>query len=395
MRSELSVLKHIRKASARFLAALLLCALVLPFPFSAGADRERITSDLSSLSAKSAILIDADSLRVLAQKDPYRQMGEASTTKIMTALAVLRRLSPDDTVKIPPEAVGIEGSSVCLCEGELLSVRDLLYALLLSSANDAATALAIAASGSTENFAQLMNSVARELGALNTNFVNPHGLYDEDHYTTAYDLALISAEALRVPLLCEIFASRKATIPKGITADAPDGDGVRYLQNHNKMLSLYDGAIGIKTGFTKASGRCLVSAAERDGLRLIAVTLCAPNDWHDHTLMLDYGFENYERATIFDVGEFRYSYSVSGGNESSVVATNAEPVVLTVRKGHRANLAEVSFPQRFELAPIEKGAVLGELHVCADGFEMTTPLIAAYSVERAKKSKRFKFFWQN
>ena len=153
------------------------------------------------------------------------------------------------------------------------------------------------------------------------------------------------------------------------------------------MLSLYEGAIGVKTGYTKATGRCLVSAAERDGMTLIAVTLNAPDDWRDHAAMLDHGFASYERVTLYDAGEFCYGYSVSGGSAKTVTATNSEPLVLTLPKGHAALCESVCFPQRFELAPISKGDELGQLTVSCGGVSASSPLIASESVERAKRSK--------
>lgn len=380
---------RLARLTAVLLCAALSFALLAPF----GADTAPYAFDASALSAKSAVLIDADSLTVLAAKNERERMGEASTTKIMTALAALRVLSPDDVVKIPKQAVGIEGSSVYLCEGEILSVRDLLRALLLQSANDAAAALAIAASGSIEAFAELMNAIARELGANDTNFSNPHGLYEASHYTTAYDLALISAKALGHPLLREIFSEQRAVIPRGVSELCPEGEGVRYLKNHNKMLSLYEGAIGIKTGFTKATGRCLVSAAERDGLTLIAVTLCAPDDWNDHSLLLDHGFASYERVTLCEAGEFRFQYALSGGVEGSVLAVNTEPLVLTLPKGASLPSPTPLFPQRFELAPIAAGTPLGELCAEAFGQTVTSPLTAAYGVSAADENEKFKFFF--
>jgi D-alanyl-D-alanine carboxypeptidase len=236
-------------------------------------------------------------------------------------------------------------------------------------------------------FCELMNEKARALGLSDTNFTNPHGLYDEDHYTTAQDLAFISAAALENEALREIFATKKTTVPCKVTSDDPDGDGVRYIKNHNKMLSLYEGAIGVKTGFTRATGRCLVSAAERDGMTLIAVTLNAPDDWRDHAAMLDYGFSAYERVTLYEAGEFCYGYAVSGGSAKTVTATNSEPLVLTLPKGHADLCESVCFPQRFELAPISKGDELGQLTVSCGEVSASSPLIASESVERAKRSK--------
>ena len=374
---------------ARIVSLILFCALILPhltlFVNSSGELSQ------SRLSAKSAILVDADSGAVLFEKDARRRMGEASTTKIMTALVAAETLPLEHTVKIPPEAVGVEGSSVYLREGEILSIGDLLHALLLASANDAAVALAIACAGSVEDFAQKMNERAYSLGLSDTNFTNPHGLYDEQHYTTAYDLAQISAAALNNEELAEIFAKRKTEIPLGVTKDAPEGEGVRYLQNHNKMLVLYNGAIGIKTGFTKKSGRCLVSAARRDGLTLIAVTLNAPSDWSDHSALLDYGFEHYRRVTLYDVGEFTYQYAVSGGREQYVCATNSAPISLTVAISDVSAPASklVCFPQRFEVAPISEGTYLGSLTVRVGNAECSSPLVAAYTVARAEKQRKF------
>lgn len=374
------------------LSLSLLCALIINIvtPSASGATERDV---LGALGAESAILIDADDKLVMLEKNARERMGEASTTKIMTALVICRTLPLDKIVSVPPEAVGTEGSSVYLREGELLSVRDLLYALLLASANDAAVALALSCAPSIDAFAEKMNLLAAELGLRDTNFTNPHGLYDENHYTTAYDLALIGAEALKNEDLRAIFATKKATIPLGVTPDLPEGEGQRYLQNHNKMLSLYDGAIGVKTGFTKKTGRCLVSAAERDGMTLICVTLNCPDDWRDHTKMLDYGFSGYERATLFDVGEYSYSYAVSGGTEGYVCAVNSEAIALTLPKKREKTVACAEFPQRFEIAPIDSGELLGRLCVSVGDRCACSPLVAAYSVKSSTEEKH-KFFRQ-
>ncbi len=372
---------------SRALSLLLCCAILLPF------SALKVSSTASAylpqnLSAHSAILIDSDGA-VLAEKNSRERMGEASTTKIMTALVIAESMPLDTLITIPDEAVGTEGSSVYLCAKEQLTVRELLYALLLESANDAAVALAIASAGSIEAFAEKMNERAYALGLCDTNFKNPHGLFDEEHYTTAYDLAMISAEALKIPALREIFATKKTQISLGVTQETPEGDGKRYLHNHNKLLSRYEGAIGIKTGFTKRTGRCLVSAAERDGMTLIAVTLNAPDDWRDHALLLDYGFDNYERVTLFDVGEFSYQYAVSGGCEQFVRATNSVPLSLTLPKNSREYSLALEFEQRFETAPLAKGTRLGTLTLKTALGESTSPLVAAYSIDTPRKKNRF------
>lgn len=364
--------------SAFFVAVMFVCALLLPhYVFATGAT-------VPELSAESAILIDANDKSLLFAKEPRKRMGMASTTKIMTALVASECLPLDKIIAIPPEAVGIEGSSVYLCAGELLSVEQLLYALMLASANDAAVALAIAAAGSVDAFAEKCNQKALELGLRDTHFTNPHGLYDEEHYTTAHDLALISAAALENEAILTIASTKKTTIPQGVTRECPEGNTQRYLRNHNKMLSLYDGAIGLKTGFTKNTGRCLVSAARRDGLLLIAVTLNAPDDWNDHSRMLDYGYSLYERVTLFYEGDFTYQYAVAGGKEQYVTLVNLSPITLTLPKNRPEATLEVSAYRHFEFAPVAADARLAELTVRVGDKSARSSLVAAYKIEKRR-----------
>ena len=236
-----------------------------------------------SLSARSAALYDPSSKTFLYTKNADERLPMASTTKIMTALVAIENASLDQSVAVSDEAIGTEGSSLYLKRGEILSMGDLLRGLMLRSANDAAAAIAYEISGSIEAFAEKMNEKAAIIGAESTHFTNPHGLDDTAHYTTAKDLAIIAAEALGNETFLSIVSTSKYIIKN------TDGEA-RLLTNHNKLLSLYDGAIGVKTGFTKKSGRCLVGAAERDGTRLISVTINAPDDWNDHQALLDYGF---------------------------------------------------------------------------------------------------------
>lgn len=366
---------HKLSSLCRRLAALLITlSLTLTLPISSAVQ--------PALSAASALLLDADSGTVLLEKNARSRMGMASTTKIMTALVAAERLSPDTVVVIPREAVNVEGSSVYLCEGERLTVLQLLHCVLLASANDAATAIAIAAAGSVSEFCALMNDRAASLGLTDTHFVNPHGLYHPDHYTTAYDLALIAAQALKNDIVRRIVATKRATVPQGVTQDGQTPPAMRYLYNHNKMLSLYEGAIGLKTGYTTDTGRCLVSAAERDGMTLIAVTLRAPDDWRDHRAMLDYGFAAYERALLFDVGEFTYSYPVCGGNEQYVTLVNSEPIALTLPRKRGDISLIVESCQRLEFAPIASGDRLARLVVSAEGQTAVSPLTAAHGVAK-------------
>ncbi len=314
-----------------------------------------------SLSAESAILMCGDGSTVICGKNADKRMAMASTTKIMTALVAARNFDLQKEVKVDAAAVGVEGSSIYLYAGERMTMEDLLYAMLLESANDAAAAIAIAVGGSIDGFCDMMNDCARELGLSDTHFTNPHGLYDEDHYTTARELAIIAAEALSDPTVKKIVATKKHTI-------TPIEGNVRVLYNHNKMLSRYDGAIGVKTGFTKKSGRCLVSAAERDGFVLIAVTLNASDDWNDHTKLLDTGFENFERVVFASKGNFNYSLPVTGGVDDHVILSNTDELSAILPKGN-AKDAEcvIETVNRFEFAPVKPNQVGGRVSYIIDG----------------------------
>ena len=243
-----------------------------------------INANALSLSAVSAILIDAKTGECLYEKNADRKMPMASTTKIMTAICTMENINSNVPITVKEEATKIEGSSIYLSAGEKITVKELLCGMLLNSGNDAATALAVEIGGTVEGFANLMNKTAKKIGAKSSNFKNPSGLYDNEHYTTARDLAKISAYALENPLISWIVSSKELKISGGEKAE------VRYLKNHNRLLWQYDGCMGVKTGYTKKCGRCLVSSAKRGEMELIAVTLNAPDDWRDHTALFDYGF---------------------------------------------------------------------------------------------------------
>ena len=252
----------------------------------------------AAVSARSAVLIDASSGAVLFEKNSSERLPMASTTKIMTALIILEKMQLDEVVSVPKEATLVEGSSIYLRENEEITVETLLYGLLLESGNDAAHTLAVACSGSIEAFADEMNKKATGLGLQNTCFKNPHGLTAEGHYTTAYELARITAEAMKNPVFCKIVSTQKMLAP------SIDGELTRLFLNHNKLLKYYDGAVGVKTGYTEAAGRCLVSAAEKTGFRFIAVTLNDRDDWDDHCNMLNFAFENFKTIEIAAQNEF-------------------------------------------------------------------------------------------
>lgn len=241
----------------------------------------------ASSSAQAAILMERDSGRVLFGKNYEAKLPMASCTKIVTAITALQNCAADEIVTIDKKAVGIEGSSIYLREGERLTVIELLYGLMLRSGNDAAVALAIHVAGSVKDFAALMNETAKEMGAENSNFTNPHGLHEENHYTTAYDLALITCCALKNTLFQKIVSTKKITIG--------EGEEARYFVNKNKLLSMSPIASGVKTGFTKRAGRCFVGSAQnKEGMTLVAVVLnCGPM-FEDSLGLLNYGFENYK-----------------------------------------------------------------------------------------------------
>ncbi len=364
---------------ARFL--LMGLALILLLPLRAGST----SSDAPGLSAASAVLMEAETGAVLLAKDADTRRPMASTTKIMTALVVLETCDPATTVRIPCGAVGVEGSSVYLVENEALTVEQLLQALMLESANDAATALAIVTAGSVEAFAQRMNDKAASLGLADTAFENPHGLDGEGHYTTARDLATLTAYALKNDAFRRIVSTQRAVIPLNGT------EGARLLLNHNRLLRSYEGCIGVKTGFTKRSGRCLVSAAQRDGVTLVAVTLKAPDDWNDHRRMLDYGFARLETVTLLGEEGYWGVVPAVGGTSPCFRYAALGPLSVTLPR-ERGEVVAVCEMSQFYYAPVSEGEVIGRIVWYAGGREIASrPLIAVDPVE--KKPVR-RSFWQ-
>ncbi len=339
----------------------------------------------AAVSAKSAALYEPQTQRFLYLKNADERLGMASTTKIMTALLALETLDLSENVLVDDRAIGIEGSSIYLKSGEVMNALDLIYAVLLQSANDAAAALAYKISGSIEAFADLMNQKAKEMGLKNTNFTNPHGLDDENHYTTARDLAIISSAAL-----CnKDFKTITSTYKKEIQSS----DETRILVNHNKMLKMYDGCIGVKTGYTKKSGRCLVSAAERDTLTMICVTIDAPDDWNDHTKMLDYGYSLLEVRMLASVGEFNFKIPVLNGTNDCVSISNTEES----KRIFKTSDSKVEYCvklSRYASAPIKNGDILGYVIFTLDGENIAALNLYATENIDLKESKKgfFHFF---
>lgn len=331
---------QIKKITALFLAVLLFPTLL------------HTKVDALDVSARSAIVIEAETGQIIFEKDARTRRPMASTTKIMTALVAIESGDISREIVVDATAAGVEGSSIYLKAGDKITLESLIWALMLESANDAAAAIAIGVAGSIDAFADLMNEKARTLGLADTNFTNPHGLSDDNHYTTAYDLARLSAAAMDNETFRQIVSTDKYRIAYADTA--------RSLHNHNKMLHIYNGAIGVKTGFTKASGRCLVSAAERDGLTLIAVTLGAPDDWADHTAMLDLGFASVERVSLIKPNESVFISPCIGSEKGEVTIKNRDGLSLVLPTGDKNITRKIILPRYF-WAPVNEGDVVGKI----------------------------------
>ncbi len=339
---------------------ILLCAVLL-LPVSASADAAH-----PDVSAQSAVLYEPYGDRWVYEKNADTRLPMASTTKIMTAMVALRLLPLDAVYSVPSEACGIEGSSLYLKAGDKISVRDLLYALLLRSANDAASALAVLACGSESAFADEMNAEAKRLGLENTSFKNPHGLDTAGHYSTARDLAVILDAAMSDERFTEISGCEKHTV-------ALDGRA-QVLYNHNKLLHLTDYVTCGKTGFTKKSGRCLVTAAERDGVRLIAVTMNAHDDWNDHIKLFDMGFERFEKRTVIGTDD-RFYADVAGGVRGKVLCRPTEEFYTVTEKG-AVITCDTLLPSVI-YAPVSDGEIVGMLRVYENGKTVGEICLAA------------------
>ncbi len=314
-----------RIISAAVVGSIFLCNVTC---YSAQTDTE--------ISAEAYTLIEAKTEIELAEKNGNKKMAPASTTKILTAIVAIENAPLTSEFTISKASAEVIGSQIGLLEGERLSLQDLLYLLLLKSANDAAVAIAEGIAGSIEDFAILMNKKARQIGAVSSNFVNPHGLPDDNHYTTAKDLAIIAAYAMRN----EAFASIVST------KTYKTGYHSLTIANSNKLLYQYDYIKGIKTGFTKAAGRCLVTCAEKEGVMLIAVTLNAPNDWTDHIKMYDEGFKRVEATTLFIPYGYKCVRNVLNGQENAVFY-NSQTIT-----GLKIDGKDIYFEYREDIEPL-------------------------------------------
>lgn len=331
------------------------------------------------VSAVSCVLMEADTGEVLYEKSMHEKRAMASITKIMTALLTIESGNLDSSFTVDSEAIKVEGTSMGLREGDIVTKRALCYGMLLPSGNDAANAAAVEISGSFEAFSELMNKKAAELGMENTHFVTPSGLDADGHYTTAYDMALLTKAALENPIFAEICSTKKTSLEYGNPVYK------RWLTNSNKMLSMYDGAIGVKTGFTDNAGRTLVSAARRDGVTLICVTLFDRDDWNDHTNLLDYGFSRVKKQS------YNYSFDavtvdVVGGTKASVRAEASGTAMISAVDGKIPDGIEMSVcAEHFCYAPVTTGDSVGRLDFCRNGVVLASvELTAAEDVPAAQ-----------
>ena len=339
---------------------------------------------VNGISARSAVVMEPISGRLLYDLKGTEQSLIASTTKIMTALLICEQCNVLDQMRIPKQAVGIEGSSMYLKEGEKLSIQELLYGLMLSSGNDAAVALALYCCGGIEEFAALMNDKARSLGMNQTHFENPNGLDAKNHYSTAKDLAILASYAMENPVFRQTVSTKTITI------------GNRCLRNHNKLLWLYPGADGVKTGYTRAAGRILVSSAVKDNRRLVAVTIHDPDDWRDHSALLENGFSKYSLQRIVTAGDCVGYREIAGGTASKVAVLAAENFSYSLSKEEHPQLLLPG--SGFVYAPVAEGADAGFAYVLLSGRAVgKVPVIYGETCEmkqqEQEKPSRF-LFWR-
>ena len=356
----------------KLLAALLAASFLSLLPVEAyGAD------DAPAVSAKGAVLMEAEAGETLWEQNAGEPMLIASTTKIMTALVVLERCGLDDVVTVDPAWTGVEGSSMYLKPGQTLTVRDLLYGLMLASGNDAAVALACVTAGSVEAFAELMNEKAAALSCENTHFSNANGLDAPDHYSSARDLALIAREAIKRDDFRRIVSARSATV------------GESTYVNHNRLLSECEGVFGVKTGYTMAAGRTLVTACEREGLTLLCVTLSDPSDWEDHEALYDWAYDRYARDDV--LAGLSWSVPVIGGAAEYVTAASVEGLSIFHRDGDRIEI-RCELPA-FVYADVEAGDRAGQAVAYVNGREAgRAELVYIQNVPRVPSAEPT--FWQ-
>ncbi|MBR0081178.1 MAG: D-alanyl-D-alanine carboxypeptidase [Clostridia bacterium] len=362
----------------RRLTGALLCVL-----FLAATPRTALAAgDAPTISAKGAILIEAASGRVLFEQNADRVLEPASTTKIMTAILAIEAGDLDRIVTVSERAAKTEGSSLYLKAGETLPLIELVYGLMLQSGNDAAVAIAEAVAGSVEDFVSQMNEKAQSLGLNDTHFANPNGLHAEGHATTARELCKIAAYAMQNETFRAVVATQART--------AENGSVAHTFRNKNKFLSQYEGCNGVKTGYTKAAGKCLVFAANRDGMQLIGVVLSDPKMWDDARTLLDYGFRTFELRRVVSADEV-FTVKLEDAEKNALPVAAKQDILYPIRSdGSETLSAAKSLPDALS-PPIRAGDTVGTVTVSFNGTVLTTaPLVALESVSR----KTFRFYWE-
>ena len=324
-----------------------------------------------SVSAESAVVMIADTRQVVFEKNAHEKRGIASTTKIMSSIIALESRKSHLTTVVKAEDIAVEGTSLGLKAGDKVSTITLVKGMLLSSGNDAANVTATFIAGSKESFAELMNEKAKSIGMLSTNFVNPSGLTESGHYSTAYDMALLGSYAIKNPVFSSVCSMKSCSISYGDRGSAT-------LYNHNKFLNRFDGAFGIKTGFTKASGRCLVTAAQRKGVTLICVTLNAPDDWHDHEKLMNYVFSQI-KTIKYEVTPPQIAVT---GSSRLQISTDVSREIIIPYIGEMPQITTSFYVPHFLYAGVEAGDVVGTACVISSGEEIyRIPLISKENAE--------------
>lgn len=360
--------------------SVILCIVIIAVIFTPEASSVSL-----GISASSAVVMVADTGEVLYEHNAHTRRSMASTTKIMTALLALENADLKKEITVSEKEVAVEGTSMGLLPDDKVTFEGLVYGMLLQSGNDAANVTAVKLCGSVEKFVKLMNERAAEIGMNNTNFVTPSGLDAPEHYSTAYDMALLACEAVKNPDFRSISSQKQAVVYYG------NPPYRRTLTNHNKLLDYYNGCIGVKTGFTKKSGRCLVSAAERDSVTIVAVTLNAPDDWNDHKILLDYGFNMTKNRELND--EITYSIPVSGGKKQSVKLTVQEKAFVDVSEGMKG-ISEKYMIDSFLYAPVKKGDVAGKVVYYLGSRKVSESVIVADASVEADDAPEHNSIWQ-
>lgn len=374
----INLLKKLLKINLICIFIFILCAQVT------------FASELN-ISSESAIVIEQNTGRILYLKNMNKEREMASTTKIMTTIVAIEIGNLDEVVTVSENAAGIEGSSIYLEANEQLTLEELLYGLMLRSGNDAAYAIAEhIGGGNVENFIDMMNRKAKEIGANNTHFMNPHGLHHEGHYTTAYDLAKITAYAMKNETFKKIVSTKKKTI------SWPNHEWNRSLTNKNKMLWNYEGGNGVKTGYTTDAGKCLVSSALRNNMQLIGVVLKSNDIWKDSTTILDYAFDHYEPYKVVLKDEYLKSIPVKEGVKDRISTYCKKDITIPIRKEEKDKIkVKINLPEQMQ-SPIIREQIVGKLEVYIGNEKVdSTNIYVKDSIGKKNTQNMFKKFIDN